>query len=257
MVQKHTSKIDDIHIVSLAERPELGRRYPVLDIQWPKFVHYDPTGVFYGLPGFAAFTLYALSADPDVPVGRARSVPLSLFHRSEKSLSELPNDGVNEVVRWAAHDQITGRRPDAVATVEITVRSDAQRQGIGTALIKALRKNARRLGFDTLVAPVRPLGKQAEPHIPMVEYIARRRDDGLPADPWLRAHVGVGGEITGVAPYSMTVPGTLEQWRHWTGLPFDRSGPTIVPGALVPIITDLNHDYAVYVEPNVWIHHQL
>lgn len=28
------------------------------------------------------------------------------------------------------------------------------------------------------------------------------------------------------------VPGTVEEWREWTGLPFDTTGPVVVPGAL-------------------------
>ncbi len=42
-----------------------------------------------------------------------------------------------------------------------------------------------------------------------------------------------------------------------TGLPFDRSGPVIVPKALTPVHCDVEHDYAVYVEPNVWVRHKI
>ena len=55
----------------------------------------------------------------------------------------------------------------------------------------------------------------------------------------------------------MVMPGSLAQWRAWTGLPFDTDGDVIVPGALVPIKCDATHDYAVYVEPNVWVRHHL
>ena len=53
------------------------------------------------------------------------------------------------------------------------------------------------------------------------------------------------------------MPGSLAQWREWTGLPFDRTGDVIVPGALVPVHCDAEHDHAVYVEPNVWVKHAL
>jgi hypothetical protein len=55
----------------------------------------------------------------------------------------------------------------------------------------------------------------------------------------------------------MTIPGTLEQWRSWTGLPFAESGDVEVPSALVPVHVDVEADHAVYVEPNVWVHHEL
>jgi hypothetical protein len=79
----------------------------------------------------------------------------------------------------------------------------------------------------------------------------------LPFDPWLRVHARAGGRIVKVATASMTFSGSLAQWREWTGLPFNRSGTVVVPGALVPVMASLEHDHAAYVEPNVWMWHQL
>ena len=53
----------------------------------------------------------------------------------------------------------------------------------------------------------------------------------------------------------MVVPGTLEEWREWTGLPFDETGPVLVPQALAPVHCDVEHGVATYVEPNVWVVH--
>jgi hypothetical protein len=91
----------------------------------------------------------------------------------------------------------------------------------------------------------------------MADYAAWTRADGLPVDPWLRVHVRMGGEIAGVAPRSMTINGTLDEWRGWTGLPFDRDGPVHVPGGLVPAICDTVHSTATYTEPNVWMRHRV
>ncbi|MEV6286250.1 hypothetical protein [Kribbella sp. NPDC051770] len=55
----------------------------------------------------------------------------------------------------------------------------------------------------------------------------------------------------------MVIAGTLGEWRAWTGLPFDRTGPVLVPKALAPVMCDAEHDHAVYVEPNVWVRHDL
>jgi hypothetical protein len=112
------------------------------------------------------------------------------------------------------------------------------------------------MGYRTLYAPVRPNGKQ-DPRQPMAEYIQQVRDDGLPADPWLRVHVKAGGKIIEVAPASMVMASSLDNWREWTGLPFDKTGEVIVPKALVPVRCDVEHGYAVYVEPNVWVQHDL
>ena len=91
----------------------------------------------------------------------------------------------------------------------------------------------------------------------MTDYIARVRPDGLPEDPWLRVHARMGAHIVKVCPTAMTISGTLTQWREWTDVPFDRSGEVIVPGALSPVSVSVEHDRAVYVEPNVWMVHPL
>jgi hypothetical protein len=85
----------------------------------------------------------------------------------------------------------------------------------------------------------------------------RVRGDGLPVDPWVRVHVRLGARLVKVCPLSMSVPGTLAQWREWTGLALTSSGSHDVPGALSPVHVSVEHDCAVYVEPNVWVHHRL
>jgi hypothetical protein len=63
--------------------------------------------------------------------------------------------------------------------------------------------------------------------------------------------------IDSVAPASMVIPGSLAEWRKWTGLPFEDAGWVEVPRALVPVRCVPEHDYAVYVEPNIWVRHPL
>jgi hypothetical protein len=91
----------------------------------------------------------------------------------------------------------------------------------------------------------------------MRDYAFRTREDGLPHDPWLRVHVRAGGRIIKIAPCSMTIVGTLEAWRDWTGLPLTKDGEVIVPGALTPVYVSQQQNQAVYIEPNVWFHHML
>jgi hypothetical protein len=55
----------------------------------------------------------------------------------------------------------------------------------------------------------------------------------------------------------MTIGASLADWRSWTGLPFDTDGEVEVPGALGPVLVRTAHDYAVYVEANVWVRHQI
>jgi uncharacterized protein (AIM24 family) len=79
----------------------------------------------------------------------------------------------------------------------------------------------------------------------------------LPYDSWIRAHVLAGARIVKVAPYSMVISGAIAEWTAWTGLAFGGSGLAFVPGALSPVHVSLKQDYAVYVEPNLWVHHRL
>jgi len=124
-------------------------------------------------------------------------------------------------------------------------------------MLRAMRDNAARLGFADLYAPVRPTEKHKQPLMPFAEYAALNRADGLPCDPWVRAHVRLGATIVKVAPCSMTITGTLAEWSRWTGLAFDRSGDVIVPGALSPVHVSREQDHAVYIEPNLWMHHRI
>jgi hypothetical protein len=124
-------------------------------------------------------------------------------------------------------------------------------------MVAAMRDNVAKLGPHDLIAPVRPNGKHEHIDLPMDEYAFAVRADGLPVDPWLRVHVRAGGRIINVAHLSMVIPGTLASWREWTGLPFDTTGPVRVPQALSPVHCDVEQDHAVYVEPNVWVHHRI
>lgn len=55
----------------------------------------------------------------------------------------------------------------------------------------------------------------------------------------------------------MNVQGTLDQWRKWTGEPFDRDGEVLVTGALATVVCSLSSGWAVYAEPNVWVEYRL
>ena len=63
--------------------------------------------------------------------------------------------------------------------------------------------------------------------------------------------------LAAVAQSAGLIAGTIAEWSRWTGIGFTASGPAIVPGALSPIHVSLEQDHAVYVEPNLWVHHRL
>jgi GNAT superfamily N-acetyltransferase len=240
-----------LKISRLADRPDLIEAMWIMPTSWPEFMRHDPIGeLFFGnvQARFAAFVLIAQDEAGEV-VGCAYSVPFVLGGE------DLPDHGWDFVIRNGLLASLRGQEPDAISAVEIAVRPDRQGEGLSGQLLVAMRDNAAREGFAELVAPVRPNGK-ADPHEPMSSYAFRTRPDGLPVDPWLRVHVRAGARISAVAPRSMVVPGTLPEWREWTGLPFDTTGPVLVPQALSPVHCDVEHGIAVYVEANVWVVHR-
>jgi GNAT superfamily N-acetyltransferase len=240
-----------LNISVLADRPDLVEAMRNMPNSWPEFMRHDPIGgLFYGNVE-ARFPDYVLVAQDDTGgvVACAYSVPFVLEGAA------LPDNGWDFVIRNGLLASLRGQPADAISAVEIAVRPDRQGAGLAHEMLFALRDNAARRGFAELVAPVRPNGK-ADVHEPMSTYAFRVREDGLPVDPWLRVHVRAGGRIEKVALRSMVVPGTLEEWREWTGLPFDETGPVLVPRALAPVHCDVEHGVATYVEPNVWVVHR-
>jgi GNAT superfamily N-acetyltransferase len=223
------------------------------DRSWPVFMQQDPNAWPYYAHVYEVADYVLLATEGDLPVAKAYSAP---FAFGGEGREQLPDAGWDEVIRWQHHDRRTGRQCNVATALEIVVLKERQGTGIAAIMVKELRDNAFRLGHDVLYAPVRPSQKSEEPETPMSEYAFRTRDDGLPYDAWLRVHVRAGGRIVKVCPTSMTIPGTLAQWRDWTGLPFDTDGPVLVDGALSPVLACQAQDVAVYVEPNVWVEHR-
>jgi GNAT superfamily N-acetyltransferase len=252
-----------LEVATFAERPDLLAKVfePEIQSAVPEFMRHDQTGALYYGDGHLGHHLdYGLvavdPAEPDRPVARAFSVPFA-FPDPARGRVALPDGGWDQVIRWGYQDRLAGIRPTAVSALEIMVAPRLQGRGISQTMLAALRDNARRLGFVELYALLRLTDKHREPLTPFAEYVARCRDDGLPHDSWVRTHLRLGARILKVAPCSMVVAGTLAEWRQWTALPFDKSGPTIVPGALSPVHVSLEQDHAVYVEPNLWLRHPL
>ena len=248
-----------LQLVSLAERPDLVDAMWGMPNLWPPFMTNDPIGdlLFMRLPDlFPQHQFVALegegTADERV-IAKVNSIP---FPWSGK-LADLPERGWDRVQELGFQASWDGRTPTAVSLLEARIVPGHTGTGLSARLLTAARDRTRALGFLDLFGPVRPTAKAARPDLSMTEYLELRRPDGLSEDPWIRTHERLGGRVVTVCPLSMTVAGTLAQWRDWTGLPFDISGEVTVPGALNPVLVSIEHDHAVYVEPNVWMHHDL
>lgn len=247
-----------VDVVTLRERPDLRPlvfRDALRDI-WPEFMLHDATAdLYFDDHAFDRYQDFAFAvidpAAPEVPVGRAFSVPFAFGG----DRAELPDTGWDGVIRWAHQDAMTGSPANALSALEISLLPAYRGRGVARLVLDRMRRQAHALGCQRVFASVRPTAKHCEPFLPMAAYVARRSADGLAADPWLRTHEQAGGRIVKIAPTSMVIAGTLAEWRRWTGLPLAQSRPVAIPGGLAPLHVSVEQDSAVYVEPNVWMEH--
>jgi GNAT superfamily N-acetyltransferase len=260
---KHRFPAGRLAVATLGERPELRPQLFSAEFAaaWPEFMRHDPIAALYfggsALDRYVDFALAAVDRDePDRVIARAFSVPFA-FRDGTVGRNELPAGGWDAAICWADADWRAKCRPTAVSALEITVLPPYRGRGISQLMLEAMIANTWARGFGDLYAPLRPSDKHREPFVPFAEYVARNRDDALPHDSWLRAHVRAGGRIVKIAPHSMVIAGTLAEWSDWTGMNFDRSGDIVVPGALSPVHVSRGQDHAVYIEPNLWVHHRV
>ena len=147
--------------------------------------------------------------------------------------------------------------PTVVSAINVLVDRNLHGGGLSALMLGEMRRLAATAGFTDLVAPVRPSLKSIYPLTSMERYTGWATPAGLPFDPWLRVHARAGARIVRVCPSSMRIPGTVANWEEWTGMRFPESGTYVVPGALEPIVIDVESDRGTYVEPNVWMHHPI
>ncbi len=235
---------------SLSEAPDLAQDVLALSTEWPEFVLHDPVGRRYEhhVERFLDWT-FAIVDERTGVVGRVLGVPLFW----DQPFNQLPSRGWDAAIECALSGT---QQPNVVCLLEMTLMRRVQRSGISRDVLIALKNVAQERGFLDLIAPVRPTQKSSDPLTSMEVYVSRCRSDGTLADSWLRTHVDIGGKITCIAQFSMCVLGTFEDWRAWTGLDLaDAQDPVIVDGGLTPILVSRSQRVAVYVEPNVWVHH--
>ena len=245
---------DDLTIVSLAERPDLVDEIgALLSSRWPMFMlagrpgHDEQLDALIG--GAPEHQVVAVDADD-----RVRGVAFSLPIEWDGTQEGLP-DGWDDAVRRAGELRRSGRPATAATALSITVASDASRRGLAVRLVQALREATARAGGAALIAAVRPLLKQDYPLVEMEEYLTWRTAAGETFDPWVRTHLRFGARVLGVAPASMTITGSTEDWRGWVDDLLPGPGRYVVPGGIAPLA--VRDGKGTYVEPNVWLVHDV
>jgi len=223
---------------------------------WPEFMLHDAVAneLWHELlDRFAEYQLALYDTQNNRAAGMANSFPL----RWDTPLENLPEGGWDWVFRKAVQNDKQGLSPNIHCAIQIILRPDYQGQGLAAPMVEAVRAVTKSKGLRSLIIPIRPSDKHKYPLTRLDDYITWRTRQGLPFDPWLKVHMRAGGKIIKVCHESKTIRGTRAEWEKWTAMKFPQSGQYIIDGALNPMEMNLEKDEGVYIEPNVWIVHEV
>jgi hypothetical protein len=216
--------------------PEYNNHGDILDQYWPRLTEELPEYQFH------------LVGDDEQILARVRSVPLHW----DGTIEGLPPGIDGALIRGFEE-----REPNVLCALLVAVPRGVQRRGMSTSALVAMSDIARRHGFGSLVAPVRPSVKERYPLVPIERYATWRQPDGSLFDPWMRVHERLGARVLKPEQRSLRITSTVADWEGWTGLAFPESGAYWFPGGLATVDIDRSADRGRYFEPNVWMHHRL
>lgn len=238
---------------TLAERPDLEEGVRSLDSKnLPDFMSHDATVNRVWTRLYSDFPQFQIAiVENDEVAAAGNTIPLSW------NAENLPEAGLDAALEEGFEGLEAGRSPRILSALLAVVGEGNQRKGLSRVVLEAMKDVAANHGLDTLVAPVRPTMKILYPLTPMERYVEWRREDGLLFDPWMRVHERLGAKIVRVAPESMKIVGSISEWGEWTKMRFPESGEYVIEGALCPVEMDIEKGIGTYVEPNVWMVHEV
>ena len=243
-----------LQVFSIKEKPELRKYHSEIgDRVWPVFMGNDSVLLNNWEDLYRTFPEYQLTFINDGKiVGMANSIP---FYR-DMPLENLPEEGWDWVLLKGLKDKKDNSKPNTLSGLQVAIDTPYQNKGYSPLMVKEMRQLASRMGLPHLVVPLRPTMKSMHPLMPISQYVAWKREDGLPYDPWLRVHVKIGARIIKPCNRSMYITGSISKWEEWTGKKFPKSGEYNIDGALTLIKIDLKRNIGEYIEPNIWIVHE-
>lgn len=228
----------------------------IAEASWPEFMLHDPVAGEHWHELFDRFSEYQFAMF-DTEMNRMAAMGNSLPFYWDKDLAGLPEGGWDWVFIKAVEDHKTGIAPNIQSAIQVAIHPDYQGQGLSRPMIKAMQSIGRSKGFRSLVAPVRPNEKRKYPLTRIDDYITWKTEQGLPFDAWLRVHARLGAKIIKPCHEAMTIRGTRLEWEDWTGMKFPQTGRYVIPGALNPMEMNVDKDEGSYIEPNVWMLHEI
>jgi len=236
---------------TVADRPDLvGAAWERTRDTMPEYNnHGDILNAYWGrlTEELPEFQFHVIDDEQEI-LARARSIPV----RWDGTVEDLPT-GIDQAIARGFDEG----RANVLCALVILVPGDLQGGGWSAAAVTAMSEIARRHGFRSLIAPVRPSWKERYPLVPIEQYAQWRRPDGLPFDPWMRVHARLGATILKPAPHSLRITGTVAEWEEWTAMAFPETGEYWFPQGLSTVAIDRAADRGSYWEPNVWMRHRL
>jgi GNAT superfamily N-acetyltransferase len=223
---------------------------------WPEYMRHEAVANENWHELFDRFIEYQfalLDTESNRVAGMGNSFPLHW----DAPLENLPEQGWDWAFIEAVRNHKQGVVPNLHCAIQIILHPDYRGHGLSAPMIQAVRAVTQTQGLRALIIPLRPSEKSKYPLISLDDYIFWQTENGAPFDLWLRAHLRAGGKIIKVCHESKTIGGTRREWEAWTGMKFPQNGRYIIPGALNPMEMDVERDEGLYIEPNVWIVHQI
>lgn len=238
-------------VVTVADRPDVTERaWLCTNDLMPEYNNHGEVPIEYWprlTEERADFQFHLLGEEEQI-LARARSIPLHW----DGTVDHLPLGFDGALARG-----FDGQEPNVLCALLVAVPRSVQQRGMSASALTAMADIARRHGFRSLIAPVRPSAKERYPLVPIEQYATWRRPDGSLFDPWMRVHERLGAEVLKAEPRSLQITATVGDWESWTGLAFPQDGDYWFPGGLTTVAIDRSADRGRYYEPNVWMHHRV
>ena len=225
-------------------------------IVWPEFMLHDQVANELWHELLDRFADYQLALY-DTQNNRVAAMGNSFPMRWDDTLENLPETGWDWAFAEAVRNHREGISPNVHCAIQIIIHPDYQGQRLSAPIIESVRAVTVSNCLPALIIPLRPSEKSKYPLISLDDYLTWTNEAGLPFDPWLRAHARLGARIVKACHESKIIRGTRAEWEAWTQMKFPQSGRYVIPGALIPIEMNVEKDEGVYVEPNVWIVHEV
>lgn len=193
---------------------------------------------------YAEHQLAVIDETRQTAIGVVNSIPLPW----SRPLSELPDEGWD----WAlANANASGNWQCALLAA---ILPEYRGRGLAEQALTAAKQLGRRFGHQGMLVPVRPTRKSEFVHMPMTEYLEKRKEDGTLFDPWIRLHLTLGAELLHVCQRAMSIKLTWDQWIEYGAEPSSEADELVIADGLVPIRRQADGT-GLYVEPNVWMVH--